>query len=285
MGPQCRRIWILLLLVPLIGIETGLTRAQGLLDRVRESGSISVGVANERPYGYVDDGGKLTGEAPEIARHILAEIAPGAEMSPEVMPFGQLIDALRGEEIDLIAAGMFITPQRCAQVAFSEPTYVIGEAFAVRAGNPKGVRNYHTISEDRDVKVGLISGTVEYNYALVTGIPADRALLYRSFDRAMQALLEGEVDAVGLTALTARGLAMNHPDIEATPQFFPEIDGREVKGYGGFAFRKSDEALLAAFNEALEGFIGSPAHWRLVEQFGFGPDMAPNMSTAELCSG
>ncbi|MDX1710763.1 MAG: ectoine/hydroxyectoine ABC transporter substrate-binding protein EhuB [Rhodovibrionaceae bacterium] len=259
--------------------------AQNVLEAIRSEGSIGVGVANERPYGYVDDSGQLTGEAPEIARHVLQEIAPGVEMQPQVMPFGQLIDAVREEEIDVVAAGMFITPQRCAQVAFSEPTYVVGEAFAVKAGNPLGIVDYHSISNDRRAKVGLISGTVEYNYALVTGIPADRALLYRSFDRAIRALKEGEVDAVGLTALTAKGIVKDEPGLEATRQFFPVIDGEEVKGYGAFAFRKDDTALLAAFNRVLEDFIGTDAHWQLVERFGFGPDMAPDKTAEELCTG
>jgi polar amino acid transport system substrate-binding protein len=227
----------------------------------------------------------LTGEAPEIARHVLQSIAPEVELQAATMSFGQLIDSLREDEIDIISAGMFVTPQRCAQVAFSEPTYVVGEAFAVRAGNPKEISDYHSISDNSEARVGLISGTVEYNYALVTGIPADRALLYRSFDRAIQALKEDEVDAVGLTALTAKGLVRDEPSLEATRQFFPVIDGKEVKGYGAFAFRKSEEELLAAFNAELAKFIGTPAHWDLVQQFGFGPDMAPDKTTAELCAG
>lgn len=259
--------------------------AQETLETARAQGVLRVGVANERPYGYVDDDGRLTGEAPEIARRLLARIAPEVDLRAQVMPFGQLIDALREREIDIVAAGMFITPQRCAQVAFSEPTYVVGEAFAVKAGNPLGLTDYVSISDHPQAKVGLISGTVEYNYALVTGIPADRALLYRSFARAIRALKEGEVDAVGLTALTAKGLVAGEPGLEATPQFFPVIDGEEVKGYGAFAFRKDDRALLAAVNRELESFVGTAAHWRLVAPFGFGPDMAPDRTTADLCGG
>jgi len=270
-------------LAALVAMPAG-SQAQSTLETVKSEGAIGVGVANERPYGYVDESGRLTGEAPEIARYVLQQIAPQVEMQSKVMPFGQLIDELREEEVDVVAAGMFITPQRCAQVAFSEPTYVVGEAFAVKAGNPLDITNYHSISDNRAAKVGLISGTVEYNYALVTGIPADRALLYRSFQRAIRALKEGEVDAVGLTALTAKGIVKDEPGLEATAQFFPVIDGREVKGYGAFAFRKDDTALLAAFNRVLENFIGTEKHWQLVEPFGFGPDMAPDKTAEELCA-
>ena len=39
-----------------------------------------------------------------------------------------------------------------------------------------------------EVLVGSLAGTVEYNYAMNSGIPAERALLYRDFRRAARAL-------------------------------------------------------------------------------------------------
>jgi polar amino acid transport system substrate-binding protein len=118
---------------------------------------------------------------------------------------------------------------------------------------------------------------------VVTGIPADRAPLYRSFAKALEGLKAGEVDAIGLTSLSAQSLVDGEPGLEATAQFFPSLDGEEVKGYGGFAFRQDDQDLRTAFDEELAAFIGSEEHWALVEPFGFGPDMAPDMTTAELC--
>jgi polar amino acid transport system substrate-binding protein len=258
-------------------------QAQSTLERIRETNQVRVGIAGEAPYGYRDASGEVTGEAPEIARAVLERIDPEIEIEWVEVDFGQLIPSLQVGELDIAAAGMFITPERCAAVAFSEPTYVVGEAFAVQEGNPKALTSYMAISDHQDARVGLIAGTVEYNYALVTGIPAERAPLYRNFEQAIEALKTGEVDAVGLTSLSTQSLVEGEPDLEATPQFFPTIDGEEVKGYGAFAFRKDDAALLQAFNAELAELIGTEEHWRLVEPFGFGPDMAPDRSTAELC--
>jgi polar amino acid transport system substrate-binding protein len=257
--------------------------AETTLERIKRTGTVTVAVAEEAPYGYRDASGRITGEAPEIARVILARIDPNIEIVGVATDFGRLIGGLQDNEFDIAAAGMFITPQRCAAVAFSNPTYVIGEAFAVKRGNPKGLTDYVAISDNRDAKVGLISGTVEYNYALVTGIPADRALLYSNFQKALAALKSGEVDAVGLTSLSAHSLVAGDPSLEATPQFFPEIDGRVVKGYGGFAFRKQDRDLVHAFNRRLADFIGADEHRALVEAFGFGADMLPDKTAEELC--
>jgi len=256
--------------------------AQSTLERIRSSGEVKVAIADEAPYGY-RDGDRVTGEGPEIARVILERIHPGIEIEWVSTDFGQLIPGLQEGAFDIAAAGMFITPERCASVAFSDPTYVVGEAFAVHAGNPKNLTDYPSISDRDDARIGLVAGTVEYNYALVTGIPADRAPLYRSFVKALEALKAGEVDAIGLTSLSAQSLVDGEAGLEATAQFFPTLDGQVVKGYGGFAFRQEDEDLRAAFDQELESFVGSDEHWALVEPFGFGPDMAPDMTTAELC--
>jgi polar amino acid transport system substrate-binding protein len=257
--------------------------AQSTLERIRESHSVRVAIADEAPYGYRDAAGEVTGEAPAIARAVLGRIDPAIAIEWVAVDFGQLIPGLQVGEFDIAAAGMFITPERCAAVAFSEPTYVVGEAFAVKAGNPKDLTSYVAISDHPDARVGLIAGTVEYNYALVTGIPADRAPLYRNFDKALEALKRGEIDAIGLTSLTAQNLVDGDPNLEATAQFFPTLDGEEVKGHGGFAFRREDEDLRDAFDQALGEFVGTEAHWELVGRFGFTPDMAPDTTAEQLC--
>lgn len=268
-----------------LALLVGPAGAQGTLERIQADGKVRVAIAGEAPYGYRDASGEVTGEAPAIARAVLERIDPAIEIEWVETEFGQLIPGLQEGAFDIAAAGMFITPERCAQVAFSNPTYVVGEAFAVRTGNPKGISSYVSISDNDDARVGLVAGTVEYNYALVTGIPADRAPLYRNFNLALDALKAGEVDAVGLTALTAQGVAARDPELEATAQFFPNLDGEEVKGYGGFAFRKEDQDLAAAFDAELAELLGTAEHWGLVERFGFGPDMAPDMTAEQLCQG
>ena len=259
--------------------------AQSTLERIKETDQVTIAVADEAPYGYRDATGRVTGEAPEIARVILERIDPEIEIEWVSTDFGQLIPGLQEGEFDIAAAGMFITPERCEAVAFSDPTYVVGEAFAVHEGNPKDITDYAAISNNPRAKVGLIAGTVEYNYALVTGIPADRAPLYRNFEKALEALKSGEVDAVGLTSLSAENLVDGEPRLEATPQFYPTLDGEEIKGYGGFAFREEDQELREAFNQELAAFVGSNEHWALVEPFGFGPDMAPDQTAEKLCAG
>ena len=93
--------------------------AQSTLERIRETNQVRVAIADEAPYGYRDANGRVTGEAPEIARVILERIDPEIEIEWISTDFGQLIPGLQVGEFDIAAAGMFITPERCAAAAFS----------------------------------------------------------------------------------------------------------------------------------------------------------------------
>src|SRR3546814_1976376 len=65
---------------------------------------------------------------------------------------------------------MFITPARCKEVAFSEPSYGIGQAFLVKEGNPQSLKDYAPIAENEDLKLAVMAGAVEVGYAKKAGV-------------------------------------------------------------------------------------------------------------------
>src|SRR5690606_12923904 len=133
--PMSRRL-VMLAAAGVAGLAmTGAAVAQSTLEKAREQGYIRIGFANEAPYGYATPDGKLTGEAPEVAKAVLAKMGIN-EVDGVLTEFGSLIPGLKAGRFDIIAAGMFITPARCNEVAFSEPSYGIGQAFLVKEGNP-----------------------------------------------------------------------------------------------------------------------------------------------------
>ena len=264
-------------------LALGAASAQAdLLEDARESGQITVGIANEAPYGYVTPEGELTGEAPEIAKHILGEMGID-EVEAVVTEFGSLIPGLHAGRFDMVAAGMFITPQRCEQVAFSEPTYGIGQAFLVAEGNPKSLNTFDDI-EGAEATLAVMAGAIERTYARDAGVPDDQVMVVPDTAAGTAAVQAGRADAFALTSLSIRRLAEGAAGVEMADAF-SEVAGQSVKGHGGFAFRPDDQAFLEAFNAALAEFIGAEEHLALVAPFGWTKDELPEMTTEELCAG
>lgn len=271
------------------GDDNGTGTASSTLEQARKAGTIKVGFANEAPYAYLDSTtNKLTGEAPEIARVILKRLGVN-EIEGVLTEFGSLIPGLQAKRFDIIAAGMYILPERCKQVAFSNPTYGIGEAFLVKAGNPKGLHSYETVAMSKNATLGVVAGTVERGYARKTGIPDDRVQVYPDSPSAVEGVSAGRIDAYAGTSLTIQDIVSKVTDgaIErAVPFTDPVIDGKSVRGYGAFAFRQSDQALVDAFNRELAKFIGTPEHRELVKPFGFTEQELPgDVTAAQLCAG
>lgn len=259
------------------------------LAQVRDRGVLRVGYANEAPFAYMDqDRGRLTGEAPEIAREMARRLGV-AKVEGVLTEFGALIPGLKAGRFDVIAAGMYITPPRCREIAFSNPTYRIGEAFMVRGGNPLDLHGYANVAAHPKARLGVVVGTVERGYARELGVPDDRLLVLPDAPSAVAALQAGRIDAFGGTRLTIDNLLgkLKSDAVErAAPFHDPVIDGTPAVGYGAFGFRKADDGLRTAFNRHLGDFIGTAAHLDMVRPFGFSAATLPGDTTAEaLCAG
>jgi polar amino acid transport system substrate-binding protein len=256
--------------------------AESTLETARENGYIRVGFANEAPFGYATPEGKLTGEAPEVAKAILEKMGI-AQVDGVLTEFGSLIPGLKAGRFDIIAAGMFINPKRCKEIAFSEPSYGIGQAFLVAEGNPKGLKDYGSVADDAGVKLAVMAGAVEAGYAKDSGVKQDQLVVLPDGPSLLAAVQAGRADAAALTALSIANLASKGNGVEMTEPF-AMVAGKSVMGHGAFGFRQEDTDLLAEFNKHLKEYIGSKEHLDLVTPFGFGEGYLPTKTTAELCA-
>jgi polar amino acid transport system substrate-binding protein len=286
---------LLLCMVPLAmlldacGDKAAPVAAKSTLERAREAGKIRVGYANEAPYAWLDSkSGRLTGEAPEIARAVLADMGI-REIEGVLTEFGSLIPGLNAGRFDIIAAGMYVLPERCKEVAFSNPTYSVGEALIVAPGNPAKLHSYQDVATSPDARLGVVAGTVEHGYAKAAGVPQERVIVFPDAPSALEGVVAGRVEAFGATSLTANDMLARMQDgraERATPFSDPVIEGKTARGYGAFAFRKEDKALLAAFNAELARLIGTPRHLEMIKAFGFTKAELPGSVTADsLCNG
>lgn len=263
-------------------------QAESTLARAKSAGTIRIGYANEAPFAYLDSAtDRLTGEAPEIARVVLKDL--GIDNVEAVLTeFGSLIPGLQAGRFDIIAAGMYILPKRCEQIAFSNPTYSIGQSFVVAQGNPLKLGSYTDVANNDKARLGVVSGAVERSYAEKLGVPEGRIVMFPTAAGALAGVEAGRIDAYAATSLTVSDLMAKSTSDKvqrAAPFSDPVIDGKPVRGYGAFGFRKDDTELLEAFNAKLAQFIGSPEHLELVKPFGFTQAELPGDATAaRLCS-
>ena len=269
---------------------TGGSLAEGnaTLARARAAGVLSIGIANEAPYGFTDAAGNVTGEAVEVARTVLARIGVPAIRAVTV-DFGELISGLTlAHQFDMISAGQFITPERCEAVAFSVPDYTAPTGFLVARGNPQGVRTFDDI-RDRGLRLAVLGGAVELRFALDSGVPAAQVLELPDQQALLQAVDTRQVDAAALTTISLRSAVAGAPGaaVEVTPGFFPVINGQPVVPAGAFGFRPGDDDLREAVDTELRAMHESGEWLRIAEPFGFGPDNVPGpeLTTESLCLG
>jgi len=258
----------------------------GTLAKAKQQGYIQVGFANESPYGFTDKSGKLTGEAPELARVVFKELGINDVRGVQV-DFGGLIGGLQARRFDTIAAGMFITPERCGQVAFADPDYVATTAFMVPKGNPKGIKRFEDAAK-QNITVGVLTGAVEEGYATKLGVKKGNIKTFADQPSAYEGLKAGRIDAIALTRISLSDTLSKHSGAayEVTEAFVPKIDGKDQFGAGAFAFRKADTDLINAFNGKLAELKQSNRLLPIIQPFGFSQAELPGSHTAaELCKG
>jgi len=249
------------------------------LDKVKDSSSVRIGYANETPFAYTALDGSVTGESPEIVRKIFERM--GIEkINPVLTEWGSLIPGLRASRFDLIAAGMYITPERCKQVLFTDPHYQLPDTLLTKAGNPKNLHSYADIAKS-GAKVAIMAGTVNLGYARSAGITDEQILQVPDTTAQLQAVRAGRADAAVGTQLTMKGLADKGGDsVEAIAEF---KDDPAHTGYGALAFRPEDKELRDAVNAELKKWLGSEEHLATVEPFGFDQSNITDKTAAELC--
>jgi polar amino acid transport system substrate-binding protein len=240
-----------------------------MLAELQESGSITIGIANEVPYGYQEDDGNVTGEAPEVAKVVLAELGID-DVEAQVVEFGSLISGLQAAQFDLIAAGMYINAERAEQILFSDPDYCIGESLAVAEGNPLGLSDFQSVVDTPEATIAILSGAVEEGYAATAGVPDNQIELYTDVNAQYDDLANGRVNAVTGTSLTVKTQVDSRGGMEMTESFFPlDENGEEILGCGGFGFRNDNQAFRDAFNDELNRLQEEGALIDVITQFGF----------------
>ncbi|MFW6041817.1 MAG: ectoine/hydroxyectoine ABC transporter substrate-binding protein EhuB [Guyparkeria sp.] len=249
------------------------------MDRAVEQGFIRIAIANEPPYTEVNADGSVTGAAVEIPRRAF-EIMGIAELQPTTIEYGSMIPGLQAGRFDVVTAGLFMTPERCEEVIYSEPDVCGTESFAVAAGNPLGLNSYEDVAAQSDAIVGVPGGSVEEEYAIEAGVPEERIEVIPDLRAGVDALKAGRIDAYGLPTASIRELLDGESDLEEAGP----LPGIPI-ACAGAAFRQGDGDLREAYNQALEQMKDSGDFDDILLEFGFDPSAARAVTAEQLCAG
>ena len=251
------------------------------LEQLKEQGFARVAIANEPPYTAVAADGKVSGAAPDVAREIFKRLGV-PEIVASISEYGALIPGLQAGRHDVVTAGLFMKPERCAAVAYSEPVLCDAEALLVKKGNPKGFKSYEDIAKDPAGTVGAPGGGTEEKLALDAGVPRDRVIVVPDGQSGLKMVQDGRIDAYSLPVLSINDLIKkaNDPNLEVVAP----VVGAPVY-CDGAAFKKGDEALRDAFNVELAKMKESGEFAKIIEPYGFSAAAAMSTSMEKLCAG
>lgn len=258
------------------------------LAAIQKSGTIRIAVANEIPYGYMDLSGHAKGVGPDVATRI-AKALGIKNIQWTTTSFGSLIPGLQADRYDMVAAEMAILPQRCRQIAFSEPNSSYGEGLLVAKGNPKNIHDYASFARSGN-KIAIMAGADQLEMLQGLKVPADQIVTISSNADAISTVSTGRADGYAATSLTVSQLASKgKAKVEAAQDFKdPVLDGKPVRSWGGFAFAKDSPALRDAVNRELAAFKKTDDWKRIMNHYGFSSEDASqsfDRGTAQLCEG
>lgn len=258
------------------------------LAAIQKSGTIRIAVANEIPYGYMDLNGEAKGVGPDVAAHI-AKALGIKNVKWTTTSFGSLIPGLQADRYDMVAAEMAILPQRCQQVAFSEPNSSYGEGLLVAKGNPKNLHDYASFASSGN-KIAIMAGADQLEMLQALKVPADQIVTISSNADAISTVSTGRADGYAATSLTVGQLAdKGKGKVEAAADFKdPVVDGEPVRSWGGFTFAKDSTQLRDAVNQELAKFKKTDEWKKIMSQYGFSAEDASQSferTTAQLCKG
>lgn len=250
------------------------------LQQLKDQGFARIAIANEPPFTAVGADGKVSGAAPDVAREVFKRLGV-ADVAASISEYGAMIPGLQAGRHDAITAGLFMKPERCAAVAYSEPVLCDAEAFALKKGNPLKLMSYKDIAHNPDVKIGAPGGGTEEKLALEAGVPRDRVIVVPDGQSGLKMLQDGRIDVYSLPVLSINDLMTkaNDPNLEVVAP----VEGAPVY-CDGAAFKKGDEALRDAFDVELAKLKESGEFAKIIEPYGFSAKAAMSTTREKLCA-
>jgi len=235
--------WIILSIFILMGISQSAcaheTASHSKFKQIRETGVLRVGISPFTPWVFKDKNGKLVGFEIDVANKLAKDMG----VTPKLISYDwdELIPALNDGKIDIIIAGMAITPQRALKVNFSSPYATSGISLATNIEATKDIKSIEELNRE-SIKIGVISATVSEGLAKKIFNKASIVVFHKS-NKAEDAIVSGKIHVYMEAKPIPRFLALDHPEKVDVPLSEPLLATR-----AGFAINQGDPDFLSYLN-------------------------------------
>ena len=203
-----------------------------------EAGKLTMATnATFPPYEMTTDNGTIEGIDVETAQAIADKL--GLELQVDDMDFDAALLSVQQGKADIAMAGITVTDERKAVMAFSD-SYATGiQSIIVPEGS-----DIATADDLAGKKIGTQRGTTGYLYCS-DDFGEDAVVAYDNGLTAVQALNNGQVDAVVIDNEPAKAYVESNPGLKILDTSYAEEDY-------AIGMAKGNTALLEAVNAALE---------------------------------
>jgi len=210
------------------------------------------------PFSFIDKAGNPAGFDIDAVNWIAKEM--GFKVKHQPTDWAAIVPSLKAGKIDFIASGMSITPERQAQVNFTEPYWQVIQMMVVKKDAKYTVEQ--CLEPGR--KIGLLRGSAEYKWVTENLLKKGYKFELRPYDTtplAIEDVANGRIDGATVSDTALK---------EATDRGLPV---RSLGRYGqpdvnyGYAVRKEDKEFLDTLNEGLKRLKATPTWQELVKKW------------------
>ena len=212
--------------------------AANKLETIQSNGKLVIALEGAwQPWSFHDESDTLVGYDVEVSRAIAEKL--GLELQIDDMDFDAALLSVQQGKADIAMAGITVTDERMAVMSFSD-SYATGiQSVIVPEGS-----DIASVDDLAGKKIGTQRGTTGYLYCS-DDFGEDAVVAYDNGLTAVQALNNGQVDAVVIDNEPAKAYVESNPGLKILDTSYAEEDY-------AIGMNKSNTALLEAVNAALE---------------------------------
>ena len=207
--------------------------------RIQKSGEIKVGVSILAPWVMKDKKGEFIGFEIDVAKQLAKDM--GVKVVFKEYQWSKMIPALNKGEVDIIASGLSITPQRALKINYSQPYSSSGYSLVTNLSLTKDFTSIKDLNNEK-VYITAVKGTVSADLAKRV-FPLAKIDLRKTEEDATSAVGNGSVHAVVSSSPIPEFISIKHPEEVDLPLKDPLLTTKEA-----FAINKNNQEMLNYLN-------------------------------------